>query len=206
MPATWGKGRNKAKAAMLTLRSFAPKMVVGQPTDLSAATKEPSMNLLTLVLAALPAVASAAKDSPKPPNVILCMTDDQGWGDVGYNGNPVLKTPTSMRCPGAVSALTVFMRAHCVCSPTRGSCMTGRHPNRYRCFSWGYDLPLRETTIAEAVKTAGYATGHFGKWHLGGIPFAEGNTGRGVPESLDPRPRHPGNQGFDEWLLGWQLV
>jgi len=54
-------------------------------------------------------------------------------------------------------------------------------------------------TIAEAVKTAGYATGHFGKWHVGGIPHAAGGTGRGLPDSFDPKPRHPGNQGFDEW-------
>ncbi len=54
-------------------------------------------------------------------------------------------------------------------------------------------------TIAEAVKTAGYATGHFGKWHVGGIPNADGGTGRGLPDSFCPKPRHPGNQGFDEW-------
>jgi arylsulfatase A-like enzyme len=65
--------------------------------------------------------------------------------------------------------------------------------------TWGHDLPLREVTIAEAVRTAGHVTGHFGKWHLGGIEHAAGGTGRGLPESFDAQPRHPGNQGFDEW-------
>jgi arylsulfatase A-like enzyme len=93
-----------------------------------------------------------------------------------------------------------FYTAHPMCSPTRASSMTGRSPTRYRCMTWGHDLPLREVTIAEAVRTAGYATGHFGKWHLGGVPHAAGGTGRGLPESFDPKPRHPGNQGFDEWF------
>ena len=71
------------------------------------------------------------------PNFILCMADDQGWGDTGYNGHPVLKTPvmdemarTGLRC-------NRFYAAAAVCSPTRGSVMTGRHPNRFGCFSWG---------------------------------------------------------------------
>jgi len=61
-----------------------------------------------------------------------------------------------------------------MCSPTRANCLTGRSPTRYLCMSWGHDLPMREVTIAEAVKTDGYATGHFGKWHVGGIPHAAG--------------------------------
>jgi arylsulfatase A-like enzyme len=93
-----------------------------------------------------------------------------------------------------------FYSAHPMCSPTRASCLSGRSPVRYRCMTWGHDLPLREVTIAEAVRTAGYATGHFGKWHVGGIPHADGGTGRGLPESFCPKPRHPGNQGFDEWF------
>ena len=56
-----------------------------------------------------------------------------------------------------------------VCSPTRGSVMTGRHPNRFGCFSWGYSLKPEEVTVAEALRQAGYTTGHFGKWHLGSV-------------------------------------
>ena len=64
--------------------------------------------------------------------------------------------------------------------------MTGRHPNRMGVFRWGYPMRPQETTLAEALKTAGYATAHFGKWHLGSVRSAS--------------PAHPGNNGFDEWL------
>ena len=158
------------------------------------------MNCVPVIWTMVTAMVGAATEPAERPNIVFCLTDDQGWGDVGYNGNPVLKTPNLDDMARSGIRFDRFYAAHCVCSPTRASCMTGRHPNRYRCFSWGYDLPLRETTVAEAVKMAGYATGHFGKWHLGGIPSGQGRIGLGVPESVDPRPRHPGNQGFDEWF------
>ena len=148
---------------------------------------------------AVAAPAAVPASAPGNPNIILCMTDDQGWGDTSYNGHPELKTPELDKMAAAGIRFDRFFTAHPMCSPTRASCMTGRSPTRYVCMSWGHDLPLQEVTIAEAVKTAGYATGHFGKWHLGGIEHAAGGTGRGLPESFDPRPRHPGNQGFDEW-------
>ena len=151
-----------------------------------------------LGIAAL-ASAAAVAGEPARPNIILCMTDDQGWGDTGYNGHPELKTPELDTMAAAGIRFDRFFSAHPMCSPTRASCLTGRSPTRYLCMTWGHDLPLREVTIAEAVKQAGYATGHFGKWHVGGIPHATGGTGRGLPESFDPKPRHPGNQGFDEW-------
>src|SRR5262249_2658332 len=66
-----------------------------------------------------------------------------------------------------------------VCSPTRGSVLTGRHPNRYGCFLYGYPLRKEEVTIAQAVKAAGYVTGHFGKWHLNGV------SGPGKPVLAD---------------------
>jgi len=150
-----------------------------------------------LFLAALspgPAVAVAGR-----PNIILCMTDDQGWGDTSYNGHPELKTPNLDAMAAAGIRFDRFYSAHPMCSPTRASCLSGRSPVRYLCMTWGHDLPLREVTIAEAAKTAGYATGHFGKWHVGGLPNADGGTGRGLPESFCPKPRHPGSQGFDEW-------
>ena len=120
------------------------------------------------------------------PNFILCMTDDQGWGDVGYNGHPVLQTPELDAMASAGLRLDRAYAAHPVCSPTRASFLTGRHPNRMACFSWGHTLRPEETTIAEALKTAGYATGHFGKWHVG---------------SCDPRDEvSPGQSGFDTWV------
>jgi arylsulfatase A-like enzyme len=120
------------------------------------------------------------------PNVILCMTDDQGWGDTSYNGHPVLKTPELDAMAAAGLRFNRFYAAAPLCSPTRGSVMTGRHPDRFGCFSANFSIRPEEVTIAEAVKTAGYATGHFGKWHLG--PVKAGT------------PVNPNNSGFDETL------
>jgi len=114
------------------------------------------------------------------------MADDQGWGDVGYNGHPVLKTPQLDALAAAGLRFDRFYAAAPVCSPTRGSVLTGRHPNRFGCFSWGHSLRPQEVTLAEALKAAGYATGHFGKWHLGSVR----------PGS----PVNPGASGFDRWL------
>ena len=127
-----------------------------------------------------------AADSRPRPNVILCMADDQGWGDVGYNGHLVLKTPTLDEMAASGLRFDRFYAAAPVCSPTRGSVLTGRHPNRFGCFSWGHTLRPQEVTVAEAIRAAGYTTGHFGKWHLG-------------PVRADS-PVSPGNSGFDEWF------
>ncbi len=121
-----------------------------------------------------------------PPNIVLAMADDQGWGDMGYNGHPVIKTPNFDAMAASGLRFDRFYAAAPVCSPTRGSVMTGRHPNRFGCFKWGHTLRPQESTIAEALKTAGYRTGHFGKWHLGSVR-------RGSPVN-------PGASGFDEWL------
>lgn len=120
------------------------------------------------------------------PNIVLVMADDQGWGDMAYNGHPHLKTPSFDALAKEGVRFDQFHAAAPVCSPTRGSVMTGRHPNRFGCFSWGNSLRPQETTIAEALKTAGYTTGHFGKWHLGSVQKAS--------------PVSPGASGFDEWV------
>ncbi len=124
--------------------------------------------------------------SGKKPNVVLCMADDQGWGDMAYNGHPVLETPNFDAMAALALRFDRFYAAAPVCSPTRGSVMTGRHPNRFGCFKWGHTLRPQEITIAEALKTAGYITGHFGKWHLGSV--CKGS------------PVNPGASGFDEWF------
>ncbi|MEO8497983.1 MAG: sulfatase-like hydrolase/transferase [Planctomycetota bacterium] len=120
------------------------------------------------------------------PNIILVMADDQGWGDMAYNGHPVIKTPNFDAAAAAGLRFDRFYAAAPVCSPTRASVMTGRHPNRMGVFQWGYPMRPQETTIAEALKTAGYATGHFGKWHLGSV--------------RNDSPANPGRNGFDEWF------
>jgi len=120
------------------------------------------------------------------PNVVLCMADDQGWGDMGYNGHPALKTPSFDAMAAESLRFDRFYAAAPVCSPTRGSVMTGRHPNRFGCFKWGHPIRPQEVTIAEALKSVGYVTGHFGKWHLGSV--------------CKSSPVNPGAKGFDEWL------
>jgi len=121
-----------------------------------------------------------------PPNIVLVMADDQGWGDMAYNGHPHLKTPNFDALARQGVRFDQFHAAAPVCSPTRGSVMTGRTPNRFGCFSWGHSLRPQEITIAEALKQAGYRTGHFGKWHLGSVQKAS--------------PVSPGASGFDEWV------
>jgi len=121
-----------------------------------------------------------------PPNIILVMADDQGWGDMGYNGHPIIQTPHFDAMASQGIRFDHFYAAAPVCSPTRGSVMTGRHPNRFGCFTWGRTLRPQEITIAEVLGDAGYVCGHFGKWHLGSV-----RTGS---------PVNPGNSGFDEWF------
>lgn len=129
---------------------------------------------------------AASADSSARPNIILCMADDQGWGDVGYYDHPVLETPHLDAMAESGLRLDRFYAAAPVCSPTRGSVLTGRHPNRFGCFSWGHTLRPQEITVAEALKRAGYTTGHFGKWHVGPVR-ADSNV-------------CPGASGFDRWL------
>jgi arylsulfatase A-like enzyme len=150
--------------------------------------------LAALALVSAPRVV-AADPSPVPanrPNIILCMTDDQGWGDVSYNGLKKIQTPNLDAMAAAGLRFDRFYSAHPSCSPTRASVMTGRHPYRMNCLWPGMTLRKGEITIAQAVKNAGYVTGHFGKWHLsGGKP----GTGRVMPNSEEFAPV---NVGFDE--------
>ena len=143
------------------------------------------MNRLFILLL-IAAAALARPLAEERPNFILCMADDQGWGDTGYNGHPLLKTPVMDEMARTGLRFDRFYAAAAVCSPTRGSVMTGRHPNRFGCFAWGHTLRPQEITIAEALKKAGYTTGHFGKWHIGSVR-ADGTAS-------------PGNSGFDEWF------
>ena len=131
-------------------------------------------------------VSLAAAGMAEKPNIVLVMADDQGWGDMAYNGHQIVKTPNFDKAAASGLRFDRFYAAAPVCSPTRASVMTGRHPNRMGVFKWGYPMRPQETTIAEALKTAGYTTGHFGKWHLGSVRRQS--------------PANPGKHGFDRWL------
>lgn len=139
-----------------------------------------------LCLAGLKGAGALADVAPKKPNIVLVMGDDQGWGDMAYNGHPTLKTPNFDEMAQMGLRFDRFYAAAPVCSPTRGSVMTGRTPNRYGVFKWGHSIRPQEITIAEALRVGGYTTGHFGKWHLGSV--------------VEGSPVNPGASGFDEWL------
>jgi len=120
------------------------------------------------------------------PNIVLLMADDQGWGELGSRGHADLDTPELDAMADAGLTFERFYAAAPVCSPTRASVLTGRHPNRSGVFAWGHHLPTEERTLAEALGEAGYRTAHFGKWHLGSV--------------MGGAPTSPGGQGFDTWL------
>ncbi|SDM05413.1 sulfatase-like hydrolase/transferase [Kriegella aquimaris] len=132
------------------------------------------------------------------PNIILLMADDQGWGDTGYNGHSHLKTPNldKMAVNGAV--FERFYSASAVCSPTRGSVMTGRHPLRYGiCTANCGHIKPQEITLGEMVKDVGYTTGHFGKWHLGTLTRDTVEANRGGRPKFDADYAPPWDHGFD---------
>lgn len=103
------------------------------------------------------------------PNIILILTDDQGYGDLGRHGNPILSTPRLDRLHDESVRFEDF-RVSPTCSPTRASILAGRHEFRSGVTHTIHErerLSLKATTLAQVLKSAGYATGIFGKWHLG---------------------------------------
>jgi len=138
--------------------------------------------IVSLLVAALVASFAAAAERP---NVVLIMTDDQGYGDLGCHGNPVIKTPNLDKLHAESVRLTDF-HVDPTCSPTRGALMSGKYSHRakvWHTIAGGNHLRAEEMTMAEAFKATGYRTGMFGKWHLG-----------------SNYPYRPMDRGFDEWL------
>ena len=132
------------------------------------------------------------------PNVVVIMTDDQGYGDLGVHGNPVLETPRLDRL-AAESARAGTFYVHPVCTPTRAALMTGRHPQRSTAIDTWIGRAMLDpsaVTIAERLSDAGYATGIFGKWHLGdcapmraidqGFDVSVIHAGGGIGQPSDP--------------------
>jgi arylsulfatase A-like enzyme len=141
---------------------------------------------MTAAAAATVMAPAAAKMKAARPNIILLMGDDHGWDEVAYNGHPHLKTPVLDEMAAMGLRLDRFYAAHPSCSPTRGSIITGRHPNRYGTFAPNWSIRPEEISIAQLLKKAGYACGHFGKWHLGPVKAES--------------PTSPGAMGFDQWV------
>ena len=114
------------------------------------------------------------------PNIILMMADDLGYGDTGFNGNKIIKTPHLDQMANDGVKLTHFYAGGPVCSPTRGTFLTGRHYYRYGIWSANVGhLPKQEITLARMLKSKGYTTGHFGKWHVGTLSKTHSTKGPG---------------------------
>ncbi|WP_372807853.1 sulfatase-like hydrolase/transferase [Pontiella sp.] len=152
-------------------------------------------HVLLAVAVALPLFSSAAQT----PNIVMIMADDLGWGDVGFNGHPELKTPNLDLMAQSGVRFDRFYAAAPLCSPTRGSCLTGRYPFRFGVLAAHTGgMRVGETTVAEMLKKRGYATGFFGKWHLGWVREADRDS-RGF---YSP----PSHHGYDEWFATTSAV
>lgn len=122
----------------------------------------------------------------KRPNIIFCLTDDQGYGDISAHGNPILKTPNLDRLYAEGVRFTDF-HVSPTCAPTRSALLTGRHEFKNGITHTILErerLTLKATTLAQVLQSAGYATGIFGKWHLG-----------------DETEFRPNRRGFDEMFI-----
>ena len=142
------------------------------------------------------------------PNVVFILVDDMGYGDFSAFNDGRSSTPTLDALMAEGTCLTQQYSASPVCNPSRAALLTGRYPHRTGSIDtlewWGLDrLALRETTLAEVCRSRGYATGMFGKWHLGyQAQFLPGNHGfdesYGIPYSNDMWPWHPAYAQFSD--------
>ena len=160
----------------------------------------------------------------RPPNVVIFFTDDQGFGDLSCFGHPTIHTPNVDRMAAEGAKMTQFYVASPVCSPSRAALLTGCYPKRVGMHehvifpAYAHGLHPEETTIADVLSGAGYATGCFGKWHLGHrpglLPTSQGfDTFFGIPYSNDMSQFHrPEGNGYrhslpllrDEAVIEWE--
>lgn len=173
-------------------------------------------DLIAFVLLACLA-SSASHAAERPPNVVLMYADDLGYGDLGCYGAKGYSTPNLDRLAAEGVKFTDFYVAQAVCSASRTALLTGCYPNRLGILgalgpSSNHGISDRESTIADVLKTRGYATAIFGKWHLGHHPkFLPTRHGFdeyfGLPYSNDMWPKHPTSKFPDLPLIdGEQTV
>jgi arylsulfatase A-like enzyme len=146
------------------------------------------MSLALCVVALLLAPSRLLAQDQRPPNVVLILADDLGWGDVGFNGRTQWQTPNIDRLAAQGTVFRRWYTAGVTCAPSRASLMTGRYPIHCGVSANNQDLPASEVTIAEALKQRGYVTGMFGKWH------------HGRPRGGAKTYVHPMDHGFDEFF------
>jgi arylsulfatase A-like enzyme len=158
----------------MTVRQFPVPAILSRPAF-------PALVLLILLSLLVPAGA----DAPRRPNVVLIITDDQGYGDLGAHGNRMIRTPHLDRLHSESVRLTNF-HVDPTCAPTRAALLTGRYSTRtgvWHTIAGRSLMAHDEVTLPQLFKKAGYRTGLFGKWHLG-----------------DSYPMRPQDRGFDEVL------
>ena len=146
---------------------------------------------MTRALAVLALLLAPAAQAERP-NVVIFLTDDLGWGDLGCYGHPVMKTPHLDAFAKESLRFLQGYSASAVCSPSRSAILTGRTPFRTGVYDWipaGSEMHLRASEIAlpKLLKAAGYATCHVGKWHLNG-------------KFNSPEQPQPNDHGYDWWM------
>ena len=135
---------------------------------------------------------AAEKNLRERPNIVIFLTDDQGWGDLGCYGHPLIQSPNLDQFAREGMRFTQCYAACAVCSPSRSAILTGRTPYRNGVWRWipdGSDYHLRqsEISIAKLLREQGYATCHVGKWHLNG-------------KFNSPAQPQPDDHGYQWWL------
>ena len=140
---------------------------------------QPFIRALVFLWCSLGASLASERPADDRPNVIFVLTDDLGWGDLGFAGHPYVRTPRIDRLAAEGTVISNFYVNSTVCSPSRAAFMTGRYPARLGFHHITSSLEVNKrrkvpdwldpdvTTVADVFKRAGYATAHFGKWHLG---------------------------------------
>src|SRR5262245_14407191 len=179
------------------MRPALRSVMIGRQTQVGSAPYEVAMRRVSLLgLLALAVVSSGqapaqATNAPKRPNIVIILADDLGYADVGFHGCKDVPTPRiDSIARGGVRCTNGYVSGP-YCSPTRAGLLTGRYQQRFghefnpgeRAADNELGLPLSQTTIADRLKAAGYATGLVGKWHLGAAPRF-----------------HPQRRGFDEYF------
>jgi arylsulfatase A len=153
----------------------------------------PLLLILASIALLLPRWAAAGAAKAAPPNVVLFLADDLGWGDLTCYGHPTIQTPNLDRFAKEGVRFTQCYSACGVCSPSRSAILTGRTPYRNGVYRWirgGSDVYLRTSEVAfpKLLKEKGYQTCHVGKWHL---------NGKFNQPALQPQPDA---HGFDHWM------